>query len=843
MSDTSIKRFVDIVSDNVHNSDDKQTSRRTPQPPAEWHWELAEGWFSLFLLAVVIYSTVWSVQLADWVDHLDILSLTAVVGLILGVIAAKQQRFARVLVYILVLGFGGVLAFWQTAGACCGSNVGVMGQYLVQWVMIAFSGGSSTNTAIFLFLIVLLGYVLAAMSAWLVYAMHSPWLMILANAVVLLINLDNLSAGFIVFLIVFLIAALLLLLRLNLYESVTRWRVQGLRYGDNLTSDIMQTGIFVSIGILFFACILPNSYTNSVAAQVWSSDFGPVGQLEDTWDRLITVNGGNTSANHGNFSDTLTLGGNPKLTDTVVLTLQMTDTDAVAHYLAMVSYDSYYNGQWSLHATSSTQLKANTQLTPSASQTQIVKQTITIENAPGEQNAYIPGVSEINALSVPATVAWGDGGIIAWLGKNNKIPIGTAYTVTSAISTASVSMLEAIPWPKNAPPYPKNANDAENAAIPVAAYPSALAHEFTQMPTSVNKKQFVALAKQIVTGAHASTMYDQAIALENYFQTHYTYSTNIHPISGEDPATWFLFDNSTKTGFCNYFASAMALLARSLGMPARVVSGYAPGDVDPNNSDLTIVHGKQAHTWTQIYFAGYGWINFEPSASFAAFARLAGNLAKVPGSSTANGLSPVGISAGAQQKHQLLNANDAGGAGGVQNSANGSPTVQLLQDASFVGGSLILLLLLGSMLIALWWRHLFRRYSLATQLYGRICVLAQGAGIPLRPWQTPYEYLESLKTSTFSSQDDAMALERLGDIYVRERWADPVSQEHSLRTGEVNELSAIWKRLQPHLLLYMLRHPRFLHDLPARVQRVFGCLRRRRVSHIDSVQKTLDRII
>ncbi len=837
MSDTSIKRFAAIVSDGAHNSDDKQNSHRTP--PAEWHWRLAEGWFSLFLLALVIYSTIWSVQLAGWVDHLDILTLTTAVGLILGVIAAKQQRFSHFLVYGLVLGFGVVLAFWQTAGACCGGNVSVMGQYLVQWVILAISGGASTNTAIFLFLIVLLGYVLAAMSAWLVYAMHSPWLMILANAVILLINLNNLSSGFVVFLIVFLIAALLLLLRLNLYESVTRWRTQGLRYGDNLTSDIMQAGIFVSIGILFFACILPNSYTDSVAAQVWNSNLNPVGQWENTWDRLITVNGGSAPANHGNFSDTLTLGGNPNLTNDVVLTLQTTDTDVTSHYLAMVSYDTYNNGQWSLHASSASQLNANTQLAPSASQTQIVKQTITIKNAPGEQNAYIPGTPEINEVSVPATVTWGNGGIIAWLGKNNKIPVGTAYTVTSTLSTASVATLKTVPLPKDAPTYPTNVNAAENVTIPITAYSPALVQEFTQMPTSINQKQFAALAQQIVTSAHASTMYDQAMALANYFQEHYSYSTNIHPLSGEDPAAWFLFDNSAKTGFCNYFASAMVLLARSLGMPARVVSGYAPGDIDINNSDQTIVHGKQAHTWAQIYFAGYGWINFEPSTSFLAFTRPAGNVATTPGSGATGGLPSVGISGSVQQKRQLQSANDAGSAGNVQNSANASPTAQLRQDASFAGGSLLLLLLLCGVLMTLWWRRLFRRYSLATQLYGRICVLAQGAGIPLQPWQTPYEYLQSLKTSTRSSQDDALALERLGDIYVRERWADPTSQEHPLRSGEVNELPAIWRRLRPHLLFYMLRHPRFLRALPARVRRMFGRLRRRRVPHNDLVAKHL----
>jgi len=60
------------------------------------------------------------------------------------------------------------------------------------------------------------------------------------------------------------------------------------------------------------------------------------------------------------------------------------------------------------------------------------------------------------------------------------------------------------------------------------------------------------------------------------------------------------------------------------------------------------------------------------------------------------------------------------------------------------------------------------------------------------------------------------ALERLGDIYVRERWADPQSQEHPRHKGELQELPDLWRKLQPRLFLYVLRHPHFLRWLPQR---------------------------
>ena len=64
----------------------------------------------------------------------------------------------------------------------------------------------------------------------------------------------------------------------------------------------------------------------------------------------------------------------------------------------------------------------------------------------------------------------------------------------------------------------------------------------------------------------------------------------------------------------------MTIMARELGMPARVVVGYTSGTYDAK-TQTWVVRGSNAHAWTQIYFDGYGWINFEPSPSFPTFVR------------------------------------------------------------------------------------------------------------------------------------------------------------------------------------------------------------------------------
>ena len=219
MKDATIERLSKIIADPVSGEGGSNNDRRIPRRPnLHLRLSLAEGWFSLFLLAVVVYSTIWSVEAANWVDHTNILTLTTLIGLIVGVLAAKQRRLPRLFVHTLAIGFGLLLAFWQTAGADYNGNITAFSNSIHQWIVLALSGGTSSDDSIFLFFITALGFLLAYTSAWLVYRTRKPWLMILANAVVLLINLSNIEDGYIVFLVVFLVASLLLVLRFNLYE-------------------------------------------------------------------------------------------------------------------------------------------------------------------------------------------------------------------------------------------------------------------------------------------------------------------------------------------------------------------------------------------------------------------------------------------------------------------------------------------------------------------------------------------------------------------------------------------------------------------------------------------------
>src|SRR5713226_2803713 len=487
MRDAAVERLSKIIADPRPSDGGSDGNRRVPRRPTlHLRLGLAEGWFSLFLLAAVVYSTIWCVEAADWVDNLNILSWTTLLGLIAGVLAAKQRRLPHLLVHPIAVVVGLLLAFWQTAGADYGGNTAALWHSMHQWFVLALTGGTSSDDSIFLFLITALGFLLAYTSAWLVYLTRKPWLMILANAVVLLINLNFIDAGYIVFLVVFLVAALLLLLRFNLYESSVRWKRLGLRCSDDLGWEFMQAGALISIGILILAWLLPWGYTNDAAAQVWSADNNPWVQLQNVWDRIISVSGGTNIASHGNFTDTLVLGGNPNLNGDLVFTVKTDDSGG--QYLEADSLDTYNGRAWRYGSKDGTSLHANTVKYDGSTLLRPVQQHITVVNPPGEQHPYLLGASQIASTNQPVVVltSKASGATIAWVRKLGKLAAGNSYTVISYVSAAPIKTLQTVPMPADAPSFTYDPAHPDFLP-PVTWYdPNILNANLLQLPKNLN---------------------------------------------------------------------------------------------------------------------------------------------------------------------------------------------------------------------------------------------------------------------------------------------------------------------------------------------------------------------
>src|SRR5262249_11670766 len=158
-------------------------------------------------------------------------------------------------------------------------------------------------------------------------------------------------------------------------------------------------------------------------------------------------------------------------------------------------------------------------------------------------------------------------------------------------SSADLQTLRSVPFPADSPPLPPN----YDGPLPINYYDPSILNTYLQYPGNLDPN-ILRLAQSIVTNSHATTMYDRALPLQHYLQSAYKYNANVKLPSGQEGVSWFLF-HSGNQGFCNYFASAMAIMARLLGMPARVIDGYTNGQFDPKHGEW-IIRGVDAHLWT-----------------------------------------------------------------------------------------------------------------------------------------------------------------------------------------------------------------------------------------------------
>lgn len=138
------------------------------------------------------------------------------------------------------------------------------------------------------------------------------------------------------------------------------------------------------------------------------------------------------------------------------------------------------------------------------------------------------------------------------------------------------------------------------------AYADTVRADYLALPDSVETGVY-ALAGQITQDAQ--TDFDRAAALCAYLRSAYPYTLaqNVPP-AGRDFVSWFLLDE--RQGYCTSFATAMAVMARMVGLPARYIEGYA---AVPDSDSVARVTQQQAHAWVEIYFAGFGWLPFDPT--------------------------------------------------------------------------------------------------------------------------------------------------------------------------------------------------------------------------------------
>ena len=215
----------------------------------------------------------------------------------------------------------------------------------------------------------------------------------------------------------------------------------------------------------------------------------------------------------------------------------------------------------------------------------IIAQTFSISNL---SQIWLPAAfTPISVSTQDRDVRWEQ--VTATLIVDEETSDGLEYTVTSE----------------------RNAPTPEELLAATGPVPADIAEDFLTLPRRFPDR-VRELAQDITAGA--STPYQQAMALQDYFRGNYTYSTEVTAGQDIDAIEDFLFSD-IRAGYCEQFAGSFAAMARSIGLPARVAVGFTPGDPvsDPENPDLYVVKGRHSHAWPEVYLAGIGWLLFEPT--------------------------------------------------------------------------------------------------------------------------------------------------------------------------------------------------------------------------------------
>lgn len=737
----------------------QQTQQTPPAQPARAPWLRLlpeDGWLTIILLVIVVFTTTATIQNVTpvWADGLDILTATTAFGLLLGYLSVQQGRLPTLLVQIVAAVLGAAFAFQQTTDRVVhGDRLALLSRTQEWFHRTVLLRQSSDDNAVFLLFLAFLSYLLAYLSVWLVLHTRRPWLAALANGVVLLINLNSYAEDRAVFfLVVFLLSTLLLIVRFTLADNMRRWKARGMRFSPDLTWDFMQAGAIFVVIVMLLSYLLPVGVANASLSTAWNDPTNPVQSLANRVAVMFSGAGGKGPGTFSFFSTNLQLSGSPQLPDVKILSYTVPNTlEDPGQYLATETLDTYDGrGSWSSSVTDTTNYKAGDVHPSSTNLASTATYHITLLVPMEGNHLFTPG-SQAASFSVDSQELVSSSGFASAWYASQHVNQGESYSATGYVAAATDIQLRAVP-------YPYDLTSADRTSL----YPDELLREYQAGGSGGGiAPDVIAKAKELAQGTQS--MYDAALRIEDYLRTFHYSLQNPDVPPGRDAVSYFL---QVKTGYCTFFASAMALMGRSLGMPTRIVEGFSSGIYNDKTRTYD-VKGTEAHVWPQIYFGKYGWINFEPTASFGKFSRAIGS-----GGNT--GPTPItGTPGPGQGTPTPKGPNDKGDTGVAGGGGGSGPNSTLV--AVGIGSSLFVALVLLCLALAMtWWRLLYRGFSPVTAAFARVARLGAWAGAPPRRYQTPDEYAETLGAVLPAQRQ---TLRRLSDIYTRERWGGGAAQD------------------------------------------------------------------
>ena len=734
---------------------------------------IKEGWATIAFLLIMLLCVAWSIQAAQWLETgLDILQGVVLLGAAMGIVLAKS-RTPRSLAHLLSLLSGVTWGAFLTARVLAiAANMPLplavqeLEFRIWDFLIVVTTGESSADNLIFLLLLTWLLWLAAYFCAWVVFRWQRVWWAVIVSGTALLINLNYAQVNLTVFLIGFLLSALLLVVRTSLAFYEQEWRRNGVSYSPELISSFLRAGLSLSILAIVLAWLAPKALASRPLQQVWDRVGEPWRRLQDESARIFH------GLNYQNepplvYSDRwMRFGGPVELTDTPLLDIRA----PTGRYWRLMVFHEYTGDGWYNTDTDLLLLDAGEArlAQPDADLRREISQTVTLRYdlqvpdslvAAGQPlRAAVPVQAAVSYISQQEEIVRsgneealpplpGDPSVIY---TRQAIPEGQSYRLLSSLSVA----------------------DQESLRGAGTHYPAWVTPRYLQLPDSLPER--VRLLAERLT-ADRETPYDKAKALEDYLRR-FPYDETIKgPTPAQDGVDYFLFEE--QAGYCDYYASAMVVMLRAVGVPARYVRGYSEG-----NREEGIYHIREndAHAWPEVYFPGYGWVEFEPTGGQPPLERP-----------RAQNQSPAQSARPTPQKRDLDHwIEDEINPGALGTAPTPQPKSRWPAIRPWVALALLMLtMLLGGMLLSLRRQRRMARWSAAERAYDHLVTWTERLfHVAPLAYQTPHEYA---RTVTRLVPAGYPAVEQIANLFVRERFGG--------RKASAAETDLLWRQARSAL--------------------------------------------
>ncbi|MBM3941062.1 MAG: transglutaminase domain-containing protein [SAR202 cluster bacterium] len=704
---------------------------------------------TVVLAGLVILAAGWPIADADWVANMPPVAVPGLIGLSFAAIG-HAVGWPGWRVRLVSLPIGAMLVVSIGAGMVVGDGIGGQLAALVtelrDWLA-AINGTELRSGQIeFALFLMTLFYLMGYVGGHLAVRRRFGWFLVGLAGIVVIVTLSNIAGARGPFIVALLATSTLLILHLSTARRHAGWQRRRMRAVPGVALSYVGFVFGFGLVIVMIAGALPTpGSTPFSGAQSWLGRH--VVEAQDEFGRLFSGLPSRASFKTLVYGEQVSFGGNPNLTADRLFTVQ----GSANHYWQARTYTTYTGGGWNTQGARFVAMKDEVPNpdrrrieTVSAFRVDAATDSLFSSgepvgfNLPAEKLVYPSAASEV------LQVRFSDGREFFPTRRNMR------YVSRGSVSIAT----------------------PEELARAGTAYPRWVREGYLQLPASTPDR-VRALAAGIVRGQ--PTQYDRALAIQTYL-SQIPYELNIPaPPPGADGVDWFLF--SLKKGYCDYYASAMVVMLRSIGIPARFVVGYTQGEYDPATGTY-LVRERNYHAWPEAYFPGYGWVPFEPTP---------GNAVEFEGTPRETEVSPLPPSNGEILDEDLFSEGDEV----VPVASPPASPFQLALAAlafSAVAG-----------LILVWYRSWYRlsRLGRPAEIYAKTRLLATIVGFPPKPSQTPHEYGRFLASRM---PRDAAAVLAISNAYAAARYGAGIGSMAATKEAE-----RAWRSLRWGLLMRLLR--------------------------------------